>query len=86
MLYSEIKFFGKTSNGDLKILKFFIIICLLNYKTRINYMSKKKITLEFIMTVVDQLSFSKNALNQYAQKIGKLIDSEVANEEPCLTR
>ncbi|KKM79968.1 hypothetical protein LCGC14_1344590 [marine sediment metagenome] len=33
------------------------------------------------MTVVDQLSFSKNALNQYAQKIGKLIDSEVANEE-----
>ncbi len=33
------------------------------------------------MTVVDQLSFSKNALNQYAQKIGKLIDSEIANEE-----
>ena len=33
------------------------------------------------MTVVDQLSFSKNALNQYAQKIGNLIDSEVANEE-----
>jgi len=33
------------------------------------------------MTVVGQLSFTKNALNQYAQKIGKLIDSEVANEE-----
>jgi hypothetical protein len=33
------------------------------------------------MTVVDQLSFSKNALNQYAQQIGNLIDSEVANEE-----
>ncbi|KKN15200.1 hypothetical protein LCGC14_0988400 [marine sediment metagenome] len=33
------------------------------------------------MTVVDQLSFSKNALNKYTQKIGKLIDSEVANEE-----
>ena len=33
------------------------------------------------MTVVDQLAFSKNALNQYAAKIGILIDSEVANEE-----
>ena len=33
------------------------------------------------MTVVDQLSFSKNALNQYAKKVGNLIDSEVANEE-----
>jgi len=33
------------------------------------------------MTIVDQLSFSKNALNQYAKKVGNLIDSEVANEE-----
>ncbi len=33
------------------------------------------------MTVVDQLSFSKNALNQYVKKIEKLIESEVANEE-----
>ena len=33
------------------------------------------------MTVVDQLSFSKNALNQYVNKIEKLIESEVANEE-----
>ena len=33
------------------------------------------------MTVVDQLSFSRNALNQYVKKIEKLIESEVANEE-----
>ena len=33
------------------------------------------------MTVVDQLAFSKNALNQYVKKIEKLIESEVANEE-----
>lgn len=33
------------------------------------------------MTVTDQLTFSKNALNKYAQKIGALIDQEVATEE-----
>ena len=33
------------------------------------------------MTVVDQLAFSKNALNQYVKKVEKLIESEVANEE-----
>ena len=33
------------------------------------------------MTVVDQLTFSKNDLNQYVKKIEKLIESEVANEE-----
>ena len=33
------------------------------------------------MTVTDQLIFSKNALNNYAQKIGALIDQEVATEE-----
>ena len=33
------------------------------------------------MTVSDQLSFSKNALNNYAKKIGKLIDQNVATEE-----
>lgn len=29
------------------------------------------------MTVVDQLSFSRNTLNQYVKKIEKLIESEV---------
>lgn len=33
------------------------------------------------MTVTDQLTFSKNALNNYAKKIGALIDQEVATEE-----
>ncbi|MFX1479333.1 MAG: type ISP restriction/modification enzyme [Promethearchaeota archaeon] len=33
------------------------------------------------MTVVDQLSFSRNALNEYVRKIERLIESEVANEE-----
>ena len=33
------------------------------------------------MTVVDQLAFSKNALNQYVKKIEKLIESGFANEE-----
>jgi len=33
------------------------------------------------MTITDQLTFSKNALSNYAQKIGTLIDQEVATEE-----
>lgn len=33
------------------------------------------------MTVADKLSFSKNAISNYARKIGSLIDQEVANEE-----
>lgn len=33
------------------------------------------------MTVTDQLSFSKNALSEYAKKVGNLIDQGIANEE-----
>ncbi|MHA1758338.1 MAG: N-6 DNA methylase, partial [Promethearchaeota archaeon] len=33
------------------------------------------------MTIADKLSFSKNALNNYAKKVGELINKGIANEE-----